>query len=58
VVLGAGTRNLFDLRRVAVIHNLHVIARQASPDSYQVAARLLDRRFRHIGRRTGIRKVQ
>ncbi len=37
-----GTRkNLFDLRRVAVVHNLHVIARQSvqtatssQPDSY------------------------
>ena len=34
-----GTRkNLFDLRRVAVVHNLHVIARQPSTDSYQLAA--------------------
>ena len=34
-----GTRkNLFDLRRVAVVHNLHVIARQPPTDSYQVAA--------------------
>jgi hypothetical protein len=34
-----GTRkNLFDLRRVAVVHNLHVIARQAVTDSYQPAA--------------------
>jgi IS5 family transposase len=24
-------KNLFDLRRVAVVHNLHVIARQPSP---------------------------
>ena len=33
-----GTRkNLFDLRRVAVVHNLHVIARQTTTDSYQVA---------------------
>ena len=32
-----GTRkNLFDLRRVAVVHNLHVIARQ--PDNYELAA--------------------
>jgi transposase len=32
-----GTRkNLFDLRRVAVVHNLHIIARQT--DSYQLAA--------------------
>ena len=32
-----GTRkNLFDLRRVAVVHNLHVIARQ--PASYRLAA--------------------
>jgi transposase len=32
-----GTRkNLFDLRRVAVVHNLHVIARQ--PRDYQLAA--------------------
>jgi hypothetical protein len=34
-----GTRkNLFDLRRVAVVHNLHIIARQAVTDSYQLAA--------------------
>jgi lambda repressor-like predicted transcriptional regulator len=34
-----GTRkNLFDLRRVAVVHNLHIIARQASTNSYQPAA--------------------
>ena len=34
-----GTRkNLFDLRRVAVVHNLHVIARQPATDSYQEAA--------------------
>ena len=34
-----GTRkNLFDLRRVAVVHNLHVIARQSATDSYEVAA--------------------
>jgi transposase len=34
-----GTRkNLFDLRRVAVVHNLHVIARQPATDSYQPAA--------------------
>ena len=34
-----GTRkNLFDLRRVAVVHNLHVIARQPITDSYQLAA--------------------
>jgi len=33
-----GTRkNLFDLRRVAVVHNLHVIARQ-QPSGYQLAA--------------------
>jgi hypothetical protein len=33
-----GTRkNLFDLRRVAVVHNLHVIARQPTADSYQLA---------------------
>ena len=25
-------KNLFDLRRVAVVHNLHVIARQPPPD--------------------------
>jgi transposase len=32
-----GTRkNLFDLRRVAVVHNLHVIARQEP--AYQLAA--------------------
>ena len=34
-----GTRkNLFDLRRVAVIHNLHIIARQLLTGSYQLAA--------------------
>jgi transposase len=34
-----GTRkNLFDLRRVAVVHNLHVIARQSVTDGYQLAA--------------------
>ena len=34
-----GTRkNLFDLRRVAVVRNLHVIARQPVTDSYQLAA--------------------
>ena len=34
-----GTRkNLFDLRRVAVIHNLHVIARQDTTASYELAA--------------------
>jgi transposase len=34
-----GTRkNLFDLRRVAVVHNLHVIARQSATDSYKLAA--------------------
>jgi transposase len=34
-----GTRkNLFDLRRVAVVHNLHVIARQSGSDTYQLAA--------------------
>jgi transposase len=34
-----GTRkNLFDLRRVAVVHNLQIIARQLTTDSYQEAA--------------------
>jgi hypothetical protein len=34
-----GTRkNLFDLRRVAVVHNLHIIARQPATDGYQPAA--------------------
>ena len=34
-----GTRkNLFDLRRVAVVHNLHIIARPPATDSYQLAA--------------------
>jgi len=34
-----GTRkNLFDLRRVAVVHNLHIIARQTITDGHQVAA--------------------
>ena len=33
-----GTRkNLFDLRRVAVVHNLHVIARQPDNGEYQLA---------------------
>ncbi len=31
-------KNLFDLRRVAVIHNLHVIARQVTAGDYQLAA--------------------
>jgi hypothetical protein len=35
--LGA-RKNLFDLRRVAVVHNLHIIARQAVTDGYQLAA--------------------
>jgi len=34
-----GTRkNLFDLRRVAVVHNLHVIARQPDQSDHQLAA--------------------
>jgi hypothetical protein len=34
-----GTRkNLFDLRRVAVVHNLHIIARQPATASYEPAA--------------------
>jgi hypothetical protein len=34
-----GTRkNLFDLRRVAVVHNLHVIARQPAASDHQLAA--------------------
>jgi hypothetical protein len=34
-----GTRkNLFDLRRVAMVHNLHVIARQPVTDGYEPAA--------------------
>ena len=34
-----GTRkNLFDLRRAAVVHNLHVIARQPDDSDYQMAA--------------------
>jgi transposase len=34
-----GTRkNLFDLRRAAVVHNLHVIARQPGDSRYQLAA--------------------
>jgi hypothetical protein len=34
-----GTRkNLFDLRRAAVVHNLHVIARQPTAGHYQLAA--------------------
>ena len=36
-----GTRkNLFDLRRVAVVHNLHIIARQTITDSHQLRNRL------------------
>jgi Transposase DDE domain/Transposase domain (DUF772) len=31
-------KNLFDLRRVAVVHNLHVIARQPATGSYEIAA--------------------
>jgi hypothetical protein len=31
-------KNLFDLRRIAVVHNLHVIARQPVTDGYQLAA--------------------
>jgi Transposase DDE domain/Transposase domain (DUF772) len=31
-------KNLFDLRRVAVVHNLHVIARQAAFSGYRLAA--------------------
>jgi hypothetical protein len=31
-------QNLFDLRRVAVVHNLHVIARQPDDGDYQLAA--------------------
>ena len=31
-------KNLFDLRRVAVVHNLHVIARQPVTGGYQLAA--------------------
>ena len=34
-----GTRkNLFDLSRVAVVHNLHIIVRQSVTDGYQLAA--------------------
>src|SRR5579875_1830085 len=34
-----GTRkNLLDLRRVAVVHNLHIIALQSATDSYRLAA--------------------
>ena len=34
-----GTRkNLFDLRRIAVVHNLHVIARQPASDGYTMTA--------------------
>jgi hypothetical protein len=32
------SKNLFDLRRVAVVRSLHVIARQPATDSYQLAA--------------------
>jgi hypothetical protein len=30
-------KNLFDLRRVAVVHNLHVLAHQQAKDSSHVA---------------------
>ena len=34
-----GTRkNLFDLRRTAAVHNLHIIARQPVTDGYELAA--------------------
>ncbi len=35
--LGA-RKNLLDLRRIAVVHNLHIIARQSATDGYQLAA--------------------
>jgi len=38
LVVASTRKNLFDLRRVAVVHNLHVIARQPVTDSYQLAA--------------------
>jgi hypothetical protein len=31
-------KNVFGLRRVAVVHNLHIIARQRATDSYHLAA--------------------
>jgi hypothetical protein len=31
-------KNLFDLRRIAVVSNLHVIARQHTHDDHQLAA--------------------
>ena len=31
-------KNLFDLRRVAVVHNLHIIARQPDDSGYPMAA--------------------
>lgn len=31
-------KNLFDLRRVAVVHNLHIIARHPTADGYELAA--------------------
>ena len=31
-------KNLFDLRRAAVVHNLHVLARQPPPNGYQQQA--------------------
>jgi DDE family transposase len=34
-----GTRkNLFDLRRIAVVHNLHIIVRQPVTNGYELAA--------------------
>ena len=33
-------KNLFDLRRVAVVHNLHVIARMKQPAVDQQVARI------------------
>ena len=35
---GGTRKNLFDLRRVAVVHNLHIIARQTVTDGYKLAA--------------------
>ena len=31
-------KNLLDLRRVAVVHNLHIIARQLDDSNHQLAA--------------------
>jgi len=43
---GGTRKNLFDLRRVAVAHNRHVITRQTAASDYQRTASLSERRSR------------